>query len=411
MKLLRSMVLVVAAAGLALALAAGCDKGDKGKDGGGGGGGATGPGNAGADDPVWIKVNGRDVHKSDVEREMNVLVKEIGGQVPPEFKDQIKRVGMQRAAQRELLEQVVEQAGTVVEKKELDEAVSAAKAEYPDDVYFQSKLKELGITEEEFLKEIEFNLKFQKYFEQMVPVPEPTEDEIKAFYEEEKQKGQLKQPPKANVIHVFFRFVTGSEDEKKKLREKAEGARKRVEAGEDMSAVAMELSDSPSRSSGGKENFILGQMGGEFDAKVFALKEGELSSIIESTAGLHLVKIISISGERDVELDEVKDQIKEHLQYGKKSQLYPQYMEKLMTEAKIEYLEPLPAEAPVPTGPEGQGLQGGTAGQDASGMEKPETPAGATAPAPGGPAPQPGGTAKTPPEPPKIPGDGGSLKP
>lgn len=324
-------------------------------------------------DPVWIKVNGAEIHKSEVESQMAAVAEEIhnmGGEVKPELGDIIKRVGMQRAAQMRLLSEAADKAGITVEPKEIDDTVAADKAGYTDAIYFDNMLKERGITEEDYRKDRALILKINKYFEKMVPIADPTDEEIQKVYDDHKDDPRMMQPPKVNVIHILFRVNNG--DDKEKKRELAESVRKRAEGGEDMSALAMEVSDSPSRGSGGKENFVKGQMGGEFDEKVFNLKEGELSPVIESPAGFHLLKVVSITPERKTQLAEIKSQIVEMLKNKQKQELYTKYIEGLQNEAKIEYLEPLPEEK-MP------------------GMEE------------GGPGPETGSTAEKPGPPPELP--------
>jgi parvulin-like peptidyl-prolyl isomerase len=372
-KNLLGMVVLLAAV---IALAAlGCNKNKpgEGKDGGGkdGGGkdGGVSLGSTAPDapvkpkgpDPVWIKVNGTEIHKSEVDKQIASLVEEIqsmGGQVKPEMGDLIKREGMQRAARIRLLSAAADKAGFTVEPKEIDDLVAADKAGYTDAIYFDNMLKERGITEEEYRQDRAMMLKINKYFDKMVPIADPTDEEVQKVYDEHKDDPRMMQPAKVNVIHILLRV--NNPEEKEKKRELADSVRKRAEGGEDMSALAMEVSDSPSRGGGGKENFVKGQMGGDFDEKVFALKDGELSPVIESPAGFHLLKIVGITPERKTQIDEIKPQIIEMLKGKQKSELYPKYITGLETEAKIEYLEPLPEEKMPEANPGGPGPETGS---------------------------------------------------
>ena len=294
------------------------------------------------EDPVWIKVNDREVHKSEVEKEIEAIKKSFNGPVPPELEDTIKRYAMQWAARRALLEDLVEKEGIEVSDLELEDAVAREKSRYPDPEMFVQVLKSQGLSEEDFKEEVKQNLRFQKFFEKHVEIPEPSKKDVEDFYE--KIKDQLKKAPEVTVIHILFRPSNPSEEEKSKKKKLAEEVRKQLLSGGDIEALAMQYSDSPSRAKGGKEHFTKGEMGEDFDSVVFNLKEGELSPVFETSLGYHLVKVVEKKPERPTPLWEIDDKIKAYLKGEKQKELYPAYMEELMKKARIEYLEPLPPE-------------------------------------------------------------------
>src|ERR1043165_5684184 len=76
-------------------------------------------------------------------------------------------------------------------------------------------------------------------------------------------------------------------------RQKAEDLLKRVRAGEDFAALAKEFSEDPgSRAQGGDLGwFSRGEMVKEFEDAAFALKEGEVSDVVELPFGYHIIKV------------------------------------------------------------------------------------------------------------------------
>jgi peptidyl-prolyl cis-trans isomerase D len=120
-------------------------------------------------------------------------------------------------------------------------------------------------------------------------------------------------PEQRSARHILFRTeADASDDDRLQLREQAQGILDRLRAGEDFATLASANSQDPSSAvKGGDLGFFSrGQMVPAFDTAVFSLPVGELSDIVESSFGLH---IIEVTGERQAGLipfDEVKDSIR-----------------------------------------------------------------------------------------------------
>lgn len=109
----------------------------------------------------------------------------------------------------------------------------------------------------------------QKYVEDESKKLEPTEQEISAYYA---------QHPEADP---------------QKAREKAEDILKRARAGEDFTALAKEFSEEPGAKEKGGDLpwFGHGQMVKPFEEKAFTMKDGEISDIVETQFGYHIIKV------------------------------------------------------------------------------------------------------------------------
>ena len=139
------------------------------------------------------------------------------------------------------------------------------------------------------------------------------EGQIRDYYDENmdlfREKKQVK------VKHILFKLgETAPEEEEAKVRDKALGVLKRAKEGEDFSQLAKKFSEDP----GTKENgdlgyFSAGQMVKPFESAAFALKKGEISDLVRTPFGYHIIKVEDIKEGRTKTFEEVHDQIAQKL--------------------------------------------------------------------------------------------------
>lgn len=135
------------------------------------------------------------------------------------------------------------------------------------------------------------------------------EDDLKAYYED--NMDMFTQEEQVKASHILFKTAEGaSPEEVKKIEEKAASVLERAKKGEDFAALATEFSDDSSKSKGGDLGyFTKGRMVKEFEDAAFNLKPGEISDLVKSTYGFHIIKVED-KKERSVKTyDEAKAQI------------------------------------------------------------------------------------------------------
>ena len=185
-----------------------------------------------------------------------------------------------------------------------------------------------------------------------------SDDEVKKYYDE--NPGKFEQPEMVRASHILIGTrdqATNTEltEEQKKAKLKlADDIRKRVLAGEDFAKLAKEYSDDPgSKDNGGEYTFPRGQMVPEFEAAAFSLGTNQVSDIVTTQFGYHIIKLSEKMPAKKVELANVSDDLKEGLKTQELQKELPAYLEKAQKEANIqildEKLKPLdPLEAPKP---------------------------------------------------------------
>ena len=110
----------------------------------------------------------------------------------------------------------------------------------------------------------------------------------------EERRAELDTPEQVHARHILVSVAaTADEATRAAARAKLDAAKKRIEAGEDFAAVAKEVSDDPgSKDSGGDLGFFRrGAMVAAFEDAAFSLEPGQLSGVVESPFGLHLIRV------------------------------------------------------------------------------------------------------------------------
>src|SRR5205814_9296979 len=138
-----------------------------------------------------------------------------------------------------------------------------------------------------------------------------------------------------------------SEEKKKEKKQQMEKLLERVRKGEDFAALAKEFSEDPgSKNQGGEYTFPRGQMAPEFETAAFSLKTNQISDIVTTQFGYHIIKLYEKIPAQKLELDKVKDDLKEQLARNEvQDKMLPVYLKKLKQDAGLEYLNG--ATAPV----------------------------------------------------------------
>jgi peptidyl-prolyl cis-trans isomerase D len=148
-----------------------------------------------------------------------------------------------------------------------------------------------------------------------------TDEEIESFYRQNFNRYSI--PEQRSARHILIK--TSEEDSEDALSEKLNRAEQVLElakTGEDFTELAKQFSEGPTGPKGGDlGSFSRGRMVKPFDDAVFALNEGEISDIVETQFGFHVIKVEKIEPAHTKPLEEVKDEITFQLQKQKGNEL------------------------------------------------------------------------------------------
>lgn len=245
-----------------------------------------------------------------------------------------------------LLEQYAEENGITATQEEIDEQMDAIIVSYPSESDFESDLKEKNI-ERKFL---EYELKSQilrtKIYAEATASIITTEDLVKEYYEENRET-LFVISTRIRVSHILSMFpwvedtsLEENDQAKEKAREKIELVAEQLEKGAEFGDMAREFSDDTATGAdGGELGFITrGQMVEEFEEAAFSLEVGEVSGIVETQFGYHILKVFDREEGRIQEYDEVKESLSTYLSELKKAEKWEEFIMGLIDNAEIVYL-------------------------------------------------------------------------
>ena len=164
-------------------------------------------------------------------------------------------------------------------------------------------------------------------------------EQVTDFYA--KNPDQFKQPERVRASHILITVPKGADAAAKTAaRTKAADILKDVKAGKDFAALAKQHSQDPgSAQNGGDLGFFQqGQMVGPFNDVAFKLTPGQVSDLVETEFGFHIIKVAEKQTARSVPLDEVRPQLEQYLERMNREQQTDAFVNGLKTKGKIEIL-------------------------------------------------------------------------
>jgi len=135
---------------------------------------------------------------------------------------------------------------------------------------------------------------------------------LKKYYSEHLAEYQV--PERVKASHILFRTEGKTPEEIPLLEKKAAEVLARIKAGADFATEAQTNSEDNSAANGGDLGWIIrGQTVKEFEDTAFSLKPGQVSGVVKTTYGLHIIRVQEKQTAHLQTFEEVKDQIREQL--------------------------------------------------------------------------------------------------
>lgn len=256
---------------------------------------------------VVAVVNGVEITKDEFVRKLMILT---GKPILNQMIDEI------------LIQQKAKEEKVKVKKKEIDAKIEKVQERFPTEELFAQQLSRSGMTVEKLRQQFESQLLMEKLISKEIVI---TDQEIKDYFE--KNKAEFTKQEEIRASHILVR----TEKEAKEIL-------KQLEEGVDFAKLAKERStDSGTKDKGGDLGFFArGMMTPAFEREAFALKVGEISGVVKSPYGYHIIKVEKKKPTEKVSLKSTKEEIEKTLVQQKIWTKRSTWLQDLKKEAQIE---------------------------------------------------------------------------
>jgi peptidyl-prolyl cis-trans isomerase C len=301
---------------------------------------------------VAVTVNGIDIMETDIEKAMEPEINNIAKQnsnLPPalieQLKKQLRARYIDQLIREQLLSEQVRDANIVTTDEEITNQINQLIANQPEPMTleeFKEKTTEYGMSFDEMKEDIRKRLSYRKLIlAQWEGKIDVNEADAKKFYDENPKEFQT--PEQVSASHILIKpdpNVADPNQAKAQAKAKAEDLLKQLKDGAEFADLAKLNSACPSSAQGGDLGFFArGQMTPPFEEAAFKLELGQLSDIVETEYGYHIIKSTGHKDAGQISFEQAKDSIIKYLTQEKQQKFINDYIDSLKAKANIVYPE------------------------------------------------------------------------
>lgn len=224
-----------------------------------------------------------------------------------------------------LLVQAAKRMKIFVSESEIDTKIEALRKSFPSQKVFEEALAEEGLIAGDLRKGILQQILHEKITDALTKEIKISDREVSRYYKT--HPSQFFQPQKVQTSHILVEDRSVAEDIMKKLSQ-----------GESFAKLAKQYSIDPlSSGNGGDLGFIEpDQMPKEFDRVLFHMKPGDISSIIRTDFGFHIIKCGEIIPPKKIATETTTEKIRNFLRQERQRDLFDRWFERIKNDARVE---------------------------------------------------------------------------
>ncbi|MDR3579737.1 MAG: peptidylprolyl isomerase [Oryzomonas sp.] len=286
------------------------------------------------------RVNDKEITAVELKRAEKILIANKPGlQIPPTMHKEFEK----QVLNQEITSELLFQESRKLEIKDLDKQVEAKIAQvkngFPDSEKYVKQLGSIGLDEKTFADSVRRDISIAYVVKtEIAPGISVRDEEVKKFYDQNPDKFRQEEQVRASHILIGVDAKAGPEAQKA-ARDKAEKLRAELVKGAAFATLAKENSTCPSSRQGGDLGFFgKGKMVPPFEQAAFALKPGELSPVVESQFGYHIIKVVERKKAETITFSAAKNKIEEYIKAQKTNLAIDVFVGELRKNAKVEVL-------------------------------------------------------------------------
>jgi len=292
-------------------------------------------------DRIVAIVNQEIITLSEVEKRTGPLLDEIQAEGRLQRREKIREVCrgvLERLIEEKLIDQEVKRVGIKATSKEVENALEEIKrqnAASQDDI--ENALRRDGLTLETFKKEIEKKILRMRLINWAVKTESKVgERELRDFYQN--NINRYRRSESYRPSHIFFIVPKeATAEEIREIRKKCQKVLEKIKGGEDFGEMAALYSqDGSAKDRGDLGYFKKGELVPALEKEALRLRIGEVSGIIRTDFGFHLIKLLDRKGGDPPPLEEIKEKVQADYFEREREKGVQQYLSTLKEKAVIE---------------------------------------------------------------------------
>jgi len=219
--------------------------------------------------------------------------------------------------------------------KEIQDGIEEIKKRFATEEEYNQELARQGLLGKKFEEQVKEQLMVIKLIDQEVKakVVPPTDSEIEDFYKQ--NESEMVEPEQVRVRHILIR-VNENTDKNQALKKIRDILKEAKQGKTSFSELAKKYSEDASASRGGDLGFFIrGQMVRKFEEAAFALQVGEISDVVETEYGYHIIQCVEKKAAEKKNLEEIRDYLRNFIIQKKMEERYEKWLRRLRDTASI----------------------------------------------------------------------------
>jgi len=293
-------------------------------------------------DRIVAIVNHDVITLSELDKNVNSYMKRIEKTVPEDQLDAIEKhvrqMVLNELIDQRLITQEAKKRGLMATDRDVNDAITNIITQRKiTHEKLQYEIEQLGITFDEYREEVRAQLTKRNFLAGEIKSKITiSKEEIGAYYREHRKDYEGKEA--ARIRQILILLPRDAADQtREKLRMRAEDILQRLRQGDSFSMLATEVSQGPAAKTGGDLGFVeKGLMLPDVDAAAFSLKIGEISDVIESPIGFHIIQVVDKRGEGVKPIESVREEIIGRIGDEKMENKFEEWLNEQREKAHIE---------------------------------------------------------------------------
>ena len=287
-----------------------------------------------------VTINDVEITRAKVQAQVDHLINErglnSGGITQPAVYQQMQQEVIDRLITQELLWQEAQRRGVIASDADIDEQLEKMKGGFGSEQAFLFQIEAGGFSEKSYREDIRQQRSVQQMIAgELAQAVAVSDEEIQAFYSENIE--QMTVPEAVRARHILVKLAADDDAAREAAQDRIAVIQNELQDGTDFVVLATERSDAPSAPKGGDLGYFgRGQMVAPFEDAAFALQPGEISAVVETQFGFHIIRVEERREAQAVPVEEAAERISAYLTQGKLQSAVEDLVDDLHASAEIE---------------------------------------------------------------------------